>query len=90
MRDKIINLAWPVLHIEGRIYSMNPIRLIKHKDFGGGIGLFGFVQSDSIIWFVGGGENPAVPENELRIWDNRNDKQLCKIMLKANIISTSI
>jgi len=68
-----------------KIFSLNPIKLIKHKDMGGGIGLIGFYNSDKIIWFVGGGDLPAVPTNELRLWDNHIDEQLCKFVQKSPI-----
>lgn len=55
---------------------MNPIKLIKNKDLTGGVGMIGFYRQDKIIWFVGGGETPAAPDNEFRLWDNHNDEQL--------------
>lgn len=52
--------------------------------------MIGFYNSDKIIWFVGGGDCPAAPENELRLWDNHHDEQLCKIVQKTNIKGVSI
>ena len=68
-----------------KIFSLNPIKLIKYKDLGGGIGNIGLYSTDKIIWFVGGGEMPALPKNEFRLWDNQNDEQLLKIVMKSAI-----
>lgn len=73
-----------------KIYSLNPIKLIKYKDMGGQIGQIGLYNSDKIIWFVGSGDMPAAPVNEFRLWDNQNDQQLCKIMQKSNIKSVVV
>mmetsp|Transcript_12665 Transcript_12665/g.11222 ORF Transcript_12665/g.11222 Transcript_12665/m.11222 type:complete len:108 (-) Transcript_12665:844-1167(-) len=59
-----------------KIFTLNPIKLIKEKDLGGGIAQIGFYSSDKIIWFVGGGDLPAVPDNEFRLWDNHTDEEL--------------
>ena len=37
------------------------------------------LAKDKIVAFVGGGETPVAPTNELRIWDNRDDKELAKV-----------
>ncbi|CAI2374328.1 unnamed protein product [Moneuplotes crassus] len=73
-----------------KIYTLNPIKLIKDKDMGGGIRHIGFYNQDKIIWFVGGGNLPAVPENEFRLWDNHNDEELCKVVAESKINSIKI
>jgi hypothetical protein len=73
MSDEFIALG---THNGYKIFTLNPIKLIKENDLGGGIGKIGFYNSDKIIWFVGGGDSPAVPPNELRLWDNHIDEQL--------------
>lgn len=68
-----------------KIFSMQPIKFLKNKDFGGSIGQIGFYNSDNIIWFVGGCLAPVAPDNELRLWDNWRDEQLFKIAQKGSI-----
>eukprot|EP00345_Euplotes_harpa_P006197 CAMPEP_0168318832 /NCGR_PEP_ID=MMETSP0213-20121227/707_1 /TAXON_ID=151035 /ORGANISM="Euplotes harpa, Strain FSP1.4" /LENGTH=114 /DNA_ID=CAMNT_0008319961 /DNA_START=119 /DNA_END=463 /DNA_ORIENTATION=+ len=68
-----------------KIFSLNPIKLIKEKSFGHAICQIGFYSSDKIIWFVGEGELPDPTEREFVFWDNHNDEQLFKIMQKTDI-----
>ena len=73
-----------------KIFTLNPIKLIKYKDMGGQIGQIGLYNSDKIIWFVGSGDMPAAPLNEFRLWDNEHDEQLWKIMQKSYIKSVIV
>ena len=82
MTSEFIALGVPTGY---KIFSLNPIKLIKYKDMGGEIGQIGLYRTDKIIWFVGSGDMPAAPINEFRLWDNDNDEQLWKIMLKSTI-----
>jgi len=73
-----------------KIFTLDPIKLIKDKDLGGGIAKIGFYSSDKIIWFVGGGDLPAVPNNEFRLWDNHNDEELWKVVAESEIKGVAI
>ena len=56
----------------------------------GGIGIIEMLNKSNILALVGGGKNPAFPENELILWDENKGEEISKIKLKKKILNVKL
>ena len=73
-----------------KIINIFPFLDLYYKDLKGGIGIIEMLYKSNILALVGGGKNPKFKLNELIIWDEEKDMQICKIKTKYNILNTKI
>jgi WD40 repeat protein len=73
-----------------KIINISPFLDLYYKDLNGGIGIIEMLYKTNILALVGGGKNPKFKLNELIIWDEEKDAQICKITTKYKILNTKI
>ena len=73
-----------------KIINISPFLDLYYKDLNGGIGIIEMLYKTNILALVGGGKNPKFKLNELIIWDEEKDTQICKIKTKYKILNTKI
>ena len=73
-----------------KIINISPFLDLYYKDLNGGIGIIEMLYKMNILALVGGGKNPKFKLNELIIWDEEKDAQICKITTKYKILNTKI
>ena len=73
-----------------KIINILPYLDLYYKDLKGGIGIIEMLYKTNILALVGGGKNPKFKLNELIIWDEEKDTQICKIKTKYKILNTKI
>lgn len=73
-----------------KIVNISPFLDIYYKDLNGGIGIIEMLYKSNILALVGGGKKPKFKLNELIIWDEEKDTQICKIKTKYKILNTKI
>ena len=73
-----------------KIINISPFLDLYYKDLNGGIGIIEMLYKTNILALVGGGKNPKFKLNELIIWDEEKDSQICKITTKYKILNTKI
>ena len=73
-----------------KIINISPFLDLYYKDLKGGIGIIEMLYKTNILALVGGGKNPKFKLNELIIWDEEKDMQICKINTKYKILNTKI
>ena len=65
-----------------KIINTFPFLDLYYKEMKGGIGIIEMLNKSNILALVGGGKNPAFPENELILWDENKGEEISKIKLK--------
>lgn len=72
------------------LYSVNPLKEIYHRDFGGGIGIAVQLFETNFVGLVGGGENPAFPVNVFQLWNDYTGKVVATRREKDTIVGVRI
>ena len=73
-----------------KIINISPFLDLYYKDLNGGIGIIEMLYKTNILALVGGGKNPKFKLNELIIWDEEKNTQICKIKTKYKILNTKL
>ena len=67
-----------------KIINVSPFLDLYYKDMKGGIGIIEMLYKSNILALVGSGKNPKYNLNELVLWDEQKDSEICKIKTKKN------
>jgi len=71
------------------IFSCEPFKEKCHKEFGpkggSGVGIVEMLFQTNILALVGGGRNPRWPPNEVKIWDDSQDKAIGWLTFKQEV-----
>ena len=73
-----------------KIINTFPFLDLYYKEMKGGIGIIEMLNKSNILALVGGGKNPAFPENELILWDENKGEEISKIKLKKKILNVKL
>ena len=73
-----------------KIVNVSPFLDLYYKDMKGGIGIIEMLYKSNILALVGGGINPKYNLNELVLWDEQKDSEICKIKTKKKILKIKL
>ena len=73
-----------------KIINVSPFLDLYYKDMKGGIGIIEMLYKSNILALVGGGKNPKYNLNELVLWDEQKDSEICKIKTKKKILNIKL
>ena len=73
-----------------KIINVSPFIDSYYKDLKGGIGIIEMLYKSNILALVGGGKNPKYKINELILWDEEKDGEICHIKTNYPILNVKL
>ena len=73
-----------------KIINVSPFIDSYYKNLNGGIGIIEMLYKSNILGLVGGGKNPKYKINELILWDEEKDGEICHIKTNSKILNIKL
>lgn len=72
-----------------QVWNLSPCKMRYAKDLGG-IGIVEMVERSNILALVGGGSNPAYPNNKVMIWDDNIGGVIAELEFRSQVLLVRI